>query len=92
MKKFNITGTCIPHVHYMVNIESRVQKGIELVEEGLYFIISRPRQYGKTSLLSALHRKLSKSKQYISISTSFEGLGDESFENVESFASIFVCL
>lgn len=90
MKKFNITGTCVPHLHYMVNIENKVNKVLPLIEEGLYFVISRPRQYGKTTLLSFLYRKLRKSDQYLLIKTSFEGMGDESFENEESFSKSFL--
>ena len=90
MKKFNITGTCVPDIHYMVNIDRKVEKVIQMIEEGSYFVISRPRQYGKTTLLSALCRQLSKIDSYILIKISFEGLGDESFENPESFAQSFL--
>lgn len=88
MKKFNITGTCVPHLHYMVNIESKVQKVIGMIERGEYFVISRPRQYGKTSMIYALEKKLQ--DKYVIISTSFEGLGDESFGNEESFSRSFL--
>lgn len=92
MKKFNITGTCIPHMHYMVNIDKKVEKVIPLIEEGLYFVISRPRQYGKTTLLSILYRELRQSEEYLLIKTSFEGIGNKSFENEQSFSESFLLL
>ena len=85
MKEFNITGTCIPHLHYMVDIGDKVEKVIELIEKGKYFVISRPRQYGKTTMIYALEQKLKNC--YMIISTSFEGLGDSKFKNDESFCS-----
>jgi hypothetical protein len=88
-KEFTITGTCIPHLHYMVNIDHKVEKVIELIDKGSYFVISRPRQYGKTSMIYALEQKLSK-VEYLIISISFEGLGDSIFQDIESFCtSIF---
>lgn len=90
MKEFNITGTCIPHLHYMVDISNKLNKVIELIEKGKYFVISRPRQYGKTTMLSVLYRQLSNNENYILIKTSFEGLGDESFQDVKSFANAFL--
>lgn len=85
MKKFNITGTCIPHLHYMVNIDNKVEKVSKLVEEGLYFVISRPRQYGKTTTIYFLEQKLK--ENYLVISISFEGLGDSKFKDDETFCS-----
>ncbi|MDR1559722.1 MAG: AAA-like domain-containing protein [Clostridiales bacterium] len=82
-RQFNITGLCVPEYDYMVDINGRVDKVKEMVDEGLYFTINRPRQYGKTTLISALTRRLS--NEYICASISFEGLGDESFENAAAF-------
>jgi hypothetical protein len=90
MKKFNITGTCIPELHYIVDISSKLDKVLHLVETGEYFHINRPRQYGKTTMLSFLVRELRKRPGYFVISTSFEGLGDESFKDAESFCSSFI--
>ena len=49
MKEFNDTGTCIPEMHYMVEITKKLNKIIDLVQKGKYFVINRPRQYGKTT-------------------------------------------
>jgi len=73
----------MPATDYMVDIGGRVEKVKEMVDRGNYFTINRPRQYGKTTLISALTRRLS--DEYICARISFEGLGDESFENSEAF-------
>jgi hypothetical protein len=83
MKEFNVTGTCIPHLHYMVNIDHKVDQVLDLIEKGKYFVISRPRQYGKTSMIYTLEQRLK--DNYVIISTSFEGLGDSKFEDTEKF-------
>ena len=87
MKRFNTTGKCIPEKHYMVDISDRVVAAKKMVDEGSYFTINRGRQYGKTTLLSELRKKLS--GEYLVLSISFEGLEDEVFENAESFYGNF---
>ena len=59
MKKFNTTGLCIPHKHYMVSTDERVRQIRAMVDEGDYFCINRGRQYGKTTTLFALEGALS---------------------------------
>ena len=34
MKKFNITGTCFPNKHYMVDLTSRVAQIKAMVDDG----------------------------------------------------------
>jgi len=82
-KKFNITGLCIPEKHYMVDISDRVNEMLEMIEDEEYFTINRPRQYGKTTTLSLLAKKL-KEKYYV-IGTSFEGASDKMFSSEEDF-------
>jgi hypothetical protein len=53
-KQFNITGTCFPDQHYVADISAKVAKVVDSVERGEYFIINRPRQYGKTTALYRL--------------------------------------
>jgi hypothetical protein len=84
-KKFNITGLCIPERHYMVDISGRVAEIRQMVEDGEYFTINRPRQYGKTTTLNCLSRALA--GEYTVIKTSFEGLGDSMFDAEENFCS-----
>lgn len=84
-KKFNITGTCIPEKHYMVNIDSKLKKIIFMIEDGEYFTINRPRQYGKTTTLYMLSRTLKNREEYLVIKLSFEGMGDERYSSEKSF-------
>ena len=86
-KKFNVTGSCNPERHYMVDTEKRFKAVEELIEMGEYFTINRARQYGKTTMLQTIRRRLS--DKYLVIKTSFEGIGDEPFKNEESFARMF---
>ncbi|MDX1960648.1 MAG: AAA family ATPase [Leptospiraceae bacterium] len=85
MKEFNITGTCIPEKHYMMDNSKKIHQIVNLIERGKYFTINRPRQYGKTTTLFFLEKALK--EKYLLISTSFEGLGDAKFETEESFCS-----
>jgi len=88
MKEFNYTGTCIPELHYMVDTSTKMNKIVELIEKRKYFTISRPRQFGKTTTIYLLEERLK--KDYILISTSFEGSGDTVFETEKAFCeSIF---
>ncbi|MBF0103673.1 MAG: AAA family ATPase [Desulfobacterales bacterium] len=92
MKKFNYTGVCIPEKHYMVNISNKLAQIIALVEEGEYFTINRPRQYGKTTTLYLLAKELKKRDAFLVLKMSFEGTGDESFSNEASFNNVFLKL
>jgi hypothetical protein len=58
LKKFNITGVCIQSKHYMVNINNKLNKIIELIEDNKYFTINRARQFGKTTTFSQLYNRL----------------------------------
>lgn len=90
MKRFNITGTCIPTINYMVDISGKLKQIIGMVEDEEYFTINRARQYGKTTTLAALDRCLS--EQYNILRLSFEGIGEESFADNEAFARMFISL
>ena len=54
VKKFNTTGKCNAAQHYMADVSHKLSDTLALVEEGEYFIINRPRQYGKTTMLHNL--------------------------------------
>lgn len=86
-KRFNTTGPCISKKHYMVNISHKLLAVERLIDDGDYFVINRPRQYGKTTLLSQITKKLS--DKYLIIRTSFEGIRDTIFENEEAFFLLF---
>ena len=83
MRKFNVTGLCIPEEDYMVDISHKLEQIKHLVDTRCYFTINRARQYGKTTTLACLKRILK--DEYIVISISFEGTGDGSFESQEVF-------
>ena len=88
MKVFNTTGLCNPNKHYMVDISDKLEKIISLIEADKYFVINRPRQYGKTTILSALRRELL--GKYLVISISFEGIGDIIFNDEQLFCQTFL--
>ena len=88
MRKFNVTGTCVPEEDYMVDIGGKIAQIKKLVDSRCYFTINRARQYGKTTTLNMLKRALS--DEYICINLSFEGVGQAMFENPRSFCQRFL--
>jgi hypothetical protein len=83
LKKFNTTGICIPEKHYMVDTTGRVEKIVtDYIEQGKYFTINRARQYGKTTTLNLLSRRLK--RNYLVISLSFEA-ADDYFASLQNF-------
>ncbi|MDO5422660.1 MAG: AAA-like domain-containing protein [Eubacteriales bacterium] len=89
-RRFNTEGSCNPEEHYMVNIDNRVQEAKELVERMKYFTINRGRQYGKTTTLDFLSKKLQ--DEYCVFYISFEGLAEESYQNERAFCRTFAGL
>ncbi|WP_421797087.1 AAA family ATPase [Haliscomenobacter sp.] len=89
-KKFNITGLCFPQEHYMADVSKKLARTFNMVDSGEYFIINRPRQYGKTTTLYAIAEMLQKTGEYIVLNTSFEGIGDDIFRDEKVFAQSFV--
>lgn len=90
MKEFNITGKCFPSEHYMADVSKKADHIYKMVEKGQYFIINRPRQYGKTTMLYTLSDLLSQSGKYLILNTSFEGIGDDVFLTESRFSQVFV--
>ncbi|MCI6189381.1 MAG: AAA family ATPase [Clostridium sp.] len=88
MKEFNTTGLCNPNKHYMVDISNNLENIKKLVEKEKYFIINRPRQYGKTTTLVALENNLK--DEYLVISISFEGIGNVVFSTEREFCRKFI--
>ncbi len=86
-KEFNITGSCNPQWHYMVNTEKRFKAVEALIDKGKYFTINRARQFGKTTTLYMIWRRLS--ERYIVVPMSFEGLGDSPFTSEEAFVKTY---
>ena len=85
-KRFNVTGNCYPHLHYMMDISAKMKKVDELIDYGDYFTISRPRQYGKTTLLFAIEEILKNSVEYFPIFLNFQGMEEITNLSDSSFA------
>ena len=84
---FNVAGACDPACHYMVHLQSRVEKIRRLIERGAYFTINRARQYGKTTTLGAVKTYLK--DQFLIIGMDFQMLSHASFENEQAFVRAF---
>ena len=86
-KRFNTTGCCNPQKHYMVDISSKINKIITLIEHGYYFTINRARQFGKTTTISQIFNKLQ--TRYTIFSISFEVTDEDMFASTENFCNRF---
>jgi Predicted AAA-ATPase len=89
-KRFNITGTCLPDRHYMADVSHKISEILKLIENEEYFIINRPRQYGKTTAIFTLTEILKSNKDYVVFRTSFEGIGNEDFLSEARFCNSFL--
>ena len=72
----------------MVDISDKLEQMIEMIENEEYFTINRSRQYGKTTTLAALFRKLK--DDYIVLRLSFEGIGSDAFQSDKHFVMYFI--
>lgn len=84
---FNITGSCNPEEHYMVNLDSRLKKVKAMIDKGQYFCINRGRQYGKTTLLKAIERYLK--NEYIVLRMDFQHMDTDDFDGITPFVQAF---
>ena len=91
-KEFNITGICRPAEHYMADVSKKLASTLQLVQKKKYFIINRPRQYGKTTMLYILAKTLREQGDYVVFNISFEGIGDDAFKEELLFAPSFLRL
>lgn len=87
-KSFNTTGSCNPDWHYMVDTSKKLEQIEVLIHQGKYFTINRARQFGKTTTMNALLRRLS--DKYFVIKISFEGFGPDSYKSETSFVRAFM--
>ena len=88
-KEFNVTGTCIPHENYMVDITPKIQAIRNLIAKKRYFTINRGRQYGKTTTLFMLSKELR--DEYVVIRLTFERATNEFlFSNEPNFCQGFL--
>ncbi|MCP4112891.1 MAG: AAA family ATPase [Desulfobacteraceae bacterium] len=88
-RKFNDTGLCVPQRHYMADTSAKIEQIFQLIEDGEYFTINRPRQFGKTTTLSLLMKRLFATEEYLPFRISFEGLAADSYANPKSFLAGF---
>ena len=85
VKRFNVTGVCIPVMHYMVDTSAKIDTIIrDYIEPGTYFVINRARQYGKTTTLALLSEKLR--DHFLVLPLTFEGKEDY-FKSSEALAN-----
>jgi AAA-like domain/PD-(D/E)XK nuclease superfamily len=91
-KEFNVTGKCLPNKHYMADVSHKMAETLQLIDKGQYFIINRPRQYGKTTTLYSISDALRKKGDYIVFNISFEGLDKSVFDDDKAFAQGFMRL
>ncbi len=86
-RTFNSTGYCAPELHYMVDLSSRLEQITAMIDAGDYFTINRARQYGKTTILTALADFLK--EKYNVISLDFQTISYADFASEQSFVSAF---
>lgn len=91
-KRFNDTGLCVPGRHYMVDTSAKIEQLIRLVEEGAYFTINRPRQFGKTTTLALLAKQLNQRSEYLALGVSFEGIDTVTYQRQDAFLTVFLKL
>ncbi|MCC8046732.1 MAG: AAA-like domain-containing protein [Clostridiales bacterium] len=87
MKTFNTAVICNPQKHYMVDISPKIDRIIaRYIEPGKYFSINRGRQYGKTTTLSTLARKLRQNYYCLQISFAWaDGIFESEYRMVSGF-------
>lgn len=87
-RRFNVTGSCNPDMHYMVKLDDRLKKiKEEYVDYGSYFVINKGRQYGKTTTLKALAKYLS--GEYVVFSLDFQQMSTSTFADDMTFVKGF---
>ncbi len=89
-KKFNITGVCYPHLHYMMDNSAKLKSVMDMVEAGEYFTINRPRQYGKTTMLFFINDALEKMEGYLPTKMNFQGIDEKWHVSDGAFAQMIV--
>lgn len=89
-KEFNITGICFPEDHYMMDNSAKFKEVLDLVHRGKYFIINRPRQYGKSTLLYQLMTTLEQTPDYLPIALNFQGLDKKWLATDGAFAAMII--
>ena len=89
-KEFNVTGWCYPNQHYRADISAKVEQVLQMVYQGNYFNINRPRQFGKTTMLRTIEQALSQSAEWLVFNTSFEGISSKNYQEEDRFCASFL--
>ena len=89
-KRFNITGNCNEKEHYMMDDSRRFAAIMDIVEYGEYFVINRPRQYGKTTMLFALVNYFYQKEDYFPIKLNFQGVDSQWLVSEVAFSEMFL--
>ena len=89
-KEFNVTGTCFPSEHYMMDNSKKFGAILKLIERGKYFSMHHPRQFGKTTMMETLVNALKERADYLPIRLSFQGIDSKWHESDEAFGQMFV--
>ena len=84
-KIFNVNGACVPRLHYMVDLHSRLEEIGKMIAAGQYFTINKARQFGKTTILQALADYLK--NDYVVLSLDFQRLSYADFAEETAFVS-----
>ena len=84
-KIFNVNGACMPRLHYMVDLHSRLEEIRKMVDAGQNFTINKARQFGKTTILQSLADYLK--DDYIVLSLDFQRLSYADFASEAAFVS-----
>ena len=87
-KAFNITADCKPGLHYMVDLQSRLEQIRGYVDRGEYLSINRARQYGKTTTLRALNEYLKDTYYVVGMDSQMQ-MSDAKFRSENAFSVAF---
>lgn len=85
-KIFNVNADCHLDLHYMVDLNDRLEKIKKMIDAGQYFTINRARQYGKTTTLTALAKYLREDHMVVSLDFQLFSTGTFKTENTFSLA------
>lgn len=73
-KRFNVTGWCDSTKHFMADTSDKFRRIMQMVEDGDYFSIHRPHQYGKTTMLEMITQKLVASDDWLVFNLGFQNI------------------
>lgn len=75
MREFNVIGRVLPEQLYFVDLHPQIAEFVRRIEKRNYFVINRPRPFGKTTLRNFLADHLLHTGEYLPLLLSFEGFG-----------------